>query len=93
MNKEKTNNSERESEKEKRILKTRKAILEASDKIMKENGLNVDQQMAMMVCVTVEKIKDLMKLSTFAVACKATGILLEELHQVSLDLRNDSIQV
>lgn len=87
MNKRKTNNSEREFEKEKRIIKARKAIRETSDKIMEENGLNIDQQMAMLLFVTIEKVMDSMDLSTFAIGCKATGILLEELVHANLEFR------
>lgn len=87
MNKKKTNNSERESEKEKRIIKTRKVIRETSDKIMEENGLNIDQQMAMMLFVAIEKVMNSMNLSTFAIGCRATRILLDELVHASLEFR------
>lgn len=87
MNKRKTNNSERVFEKKKRIMKARKAIRETSDKIMEENGLNIDQQMAMLLFVTIEKVMDSMDLSTFAIGCKATEILLEELMHTNSELR------
>lgn len=87
MNKKKTDHSERKFEKAKKIIAARRAIREASDKIMEENGLNADQQMAMLLFVTIEKVMDSMELSTFALGCKATSILLEELIHSSLDLR------
>ena len=93
MSKGKTNNSERESEKEKRIMKCRKDIRNISNIIMEENGLNIDQQMAMLLFVTIEKVMDSLDLSTFALGCKATSILLEELIHSALDLKNESVQV
>lgn len=86
MNKKKANNSERRFEKAKKIIAARQAIRETSDKIMEENGLNADQQMAMLLFVTIEKIMDAMELSTFALGCKATNILLEELIHSNMEL-------
>lgn len=87
MSKKKTNNSERKTERELQIFETRQAIREFSDKIMKEKGLNIDQQMAMLLFVTIEKVMEAMELSTFTLGCKATSILLEELIHANLVLR------
>lgn len=87
MNKGKTNNSERESEKEKKVRKIRKAILEYSNKIMEENKLNPDQQMALMLFVTIEKCMNFFEFSAFSSGCMATRILLEELIQSGLELK------
>lgn len=97
MNKKKTKNSERKSEREKRIGETRRAILEYSTKIMDENKLNVDQQMAMLLFITIEKCMDSMGLSSFSSGCLAVSILLKELIHENLEfvknMANDSVQV
>lgn len=97
MNKKKANNSGRKSEKERLIRETRKAILEYSNKIMDENKLNPDQQMAMLLFVTIEKCMDTMGLSAFASGCFAVSILLKELIHENLEfvknMANDSVQV
>lgn len=85
MNKKKANHSERKSEKIERIRETRKAILEYSTKIMNENKLNVDQQMAMLLFVTIEKCMDSMGLSSFSSGCLAVSILLKELIHENLE--------
>lgn len=85
MNKKKSDHSEHDSEKEKKVRETRKAIREASDKIMKENGLNVDQQMAILLFVTIEKCMDSMGLSSFFSGCLAVSILLKELIHENLE--------
>lgn len=87
MSKNRTNNAKSRAEKEEKILKTRQTIRQTSDIIMKKNGLNPDQQMAMLLFVTIEKVMDSMELSTFTLGCKATSILLEELIHSSLDLK------
>lgn len=93
MSKKKTNNSEYESEKTKKVREIRKTILECSNKIMEENKLNPDQQMALMLFVTIEKCMNFMELTTFTSGCMAVSILLEELIHSGLDLENESIQV
>lgn len=85
MNKNKTNHSERKSEKKERIRATRKAILEYSNKIMEENKLNPDQQMAMLLFVTIEKCMDSMGLLSFSSGCLAVSILLKELLNENLE--------
>lgn len=91
MNKKKANNSGRKTEKEKRITETRKAILEYSNKIMEENKLNPDQQMAMLLFVTIEKCMDSMGLNAFMSGCLAVSILLKELIQENLEfIKNEA---
>lgn len=87
MNKKKTDNAKSKAEKENRIFKTRQAIRQTSDIIMEENGLNPDQQMAMLLFVTIEKVMESMELSNFTLGCRATSILLEELIHSILDLK------
>lgn len=89
MNKKKTNNSGRKSEEVKRIRETRKAILEYSNKIMDENKLNPDQQMAMLLFVTIEKCMNTMGLKSFASGCLAVSLLLEELIHKNLEFVKD----
>lgn len=87
MNKKKADHSEHESEKEKKVREIRKAILEYSNKIMEENKLNPDQQMALMLFVTIEKCMNFLELNTFSSGCMATTILLEELIHSGLELK------
>lgn len=90
MNRKKANNAERMAEKKKRIGKTRRAILEYSNKIMDENRLNPDQQMAMLLFVTIEKCMDTMDLSKFSSGCLAVSILLKELIHTNLEFVNET---
>lgn len=85
MNKNKTNHSGRKSEKERIIGETRKTILKYSNKIMDENKLNPDQQMAMLLFVTIEKCMDTMGLNSFFSGCLAVSILLKELIHENLE--------
>lgn len=85
MSKKKTDHSERKFEKEIRIMKTRKEILETTNKIMEENKLNPDQQMAMLLFVTIEKCMDTMELASFSSGCLAVSILLKELIDENLE--------
>lgn len=85
MNKNKTNHSGRKSEKERIIGETRKTILKYSNKIMDENKLNPDQQMAMLLFVTIEKCMDTMGLNSFFSGCMAVSILLKELIHENLE--------